>query len=75
MLTFIPIRGFFSKLLDKVFDLHIPGIGNISAAFGNLGNSVATVLILPAGQVFFFKTPGIDTEGNLAMQLTYKAEN
>jgi hypothetical protein len=33
------------------------------------------VIILPAGQVFFFKSPAIDSLGNLAMQLTYKAEN
>jgi hypothetical protein len=74
-LTFFSDKGFFTKLLDNVFDLHIPGIGNVGAAFGNLAGSVATVLVLPAGQVFFFKSPSIDTQGNLAMQLTYKAEN
>jgi len=74
-LTFFQDKGFFSNLIDKAFDLHTPGIGNVGAVFNNLGNSIGTVIILPAGQVFFFKTPAIDSLGNLAMQLTYKAEN
>ncbi|HVY57262.1 MAG TPA: hypothetical protein VHA77_05370 [Xanthobacteraceae bacterium] len=68
-------KGFFSKLLDAVFDLRIPGLGDLNAAFGNIGGSIGTVLILPAGQVFWFKTPSIDHQANLALQLTYKAEN
>lgn len=68
-------KGLFSKLLAKVFDTPIPGIGDVGTAIGNVGNSVSTVVVLPAGQVFFFKNPSIDTEGNLALQLTYKSEN
>jgi hypothetical protein len=74
-LTLFASNGFFSKLFDDLMDLHIPGIGNVGAAFSNLSNSVSAVLVLPAGQVFFFKTPGVDSDGNLSMQLTYKSEN
>ncbi|MDF3834179.1 hypothetical protein P3W85_14615 [Cupriavidus basilensis] len=74
-LTLFLDGNFFSNLFDDLLNLHIPGIGNFTDCLGNLTNSVSTVLVLPAGQVFFFKTPGIDNEGNLSMQLTYKAEN
>lgn len=74
-LTALTDKDFLSKLLDAVFDLRIPGLGDLNVAFANLGSSISTVLILPAGQVFWFKTPSIDHEGNLALQLTYKAEN
>jgi|CXWL01.1.fsa_nt_gi hypothetical protein len=74
-LTFFSDKGFFSNLLDGVMGLPVPGIGNLGTAFGNLTNSVSTVLVLPAGQVFFFKVPGIDADGNLSMQLTYKTES
>jgi hypothetical protein len=67
--------GFFGNLLADLFSVDIPGLGDISVAIGNLGNSVSTVLMLPAGQVFYFRNPSTDLEGNLAMLLTYKSEN
>lgn len=68
-------QGFFTKLFDDLMDLHIPNIGNIGAAFGNISNAVRTTILLPGGQVFYFKTPSIDPEGNFYLQLTYKSEN
>jgi hypothetical protein len=67
--------GFFGNLLADVFSVSVPGLGDVSVAIGNLGNSVSTVLMLPAGQVFYFRNPATDLEGNLAMLLTYKSEN
>jgi hypothetical protein len=66
--------GFFTKLFDDLLDIRVPGIGNIGLALQNLGNSVATVIILPAGQVFFFKNPSADPEANLSLGLTFKSE-
>ncbi|MDV7699265.1 hypothetical protein N6B72_20280 [Chryseobacterium soli] len=68
-------QNFFSKLFDDLMDLKIPKIGNIGNAFVNISNSARTTILLPGGQVFFFKTPSIDTEGNFYLQLTYKSEN
>ena len=65
---------FFTKLFDDLLDVRVPGIGNIGLALQNLGNSVSTVIILPAGQVFFFKNPSADPEANLSLGLTYKSE-
>ena len=67
--------GFFEKLFDSLMDLHIPGIGDLSLALGSLGNTVATAVMLPAGQVFFFKNPSSDVQANFGLELTYKSEN
>ncbi|MFY7669810.1 hypothetical protein ACOSP6_01850 [Tenacibaculum sp. MEBiC06402] len=68
-------QGFFTKLFDDLMDLKIPNIGNIGQAFSNLSNSVRSTVLLPAGQVFYFKNPSIDNEGNFYLQLTYKSEH
>lgn len=68
-------HGFFTKLLDGLMGTQIPGLGDVSVAFGNLGAAVDTVVMLPAGQVFYFKNPMADAEGNLSMLLTYKSQN
>ena len=65
---------FFIKLFGDLLDTKIPGIGNLSLAMGSLGASVSTAVILPAGQVFFFKNVAGDAEGNLNLELTYKSE-
>ena len=74
ILTLDLSHGFFSKLFDDLLNIQVPGIGNIGLALQNLGNSVATVIVLPAGQVFFFKNPSADPEANLSLGLTYKSE-
>ena len=74
-LTFFADKGFFGNLLADLFSTNIPGLGDISVAIGNLGDSVSTVLMLPAGQVFYFRNPSTDLEGNLAMLLTYKSQD
>jgi len=73
--TYFLDQGAFTRLLDGVFDLHTPGIGNLGAVFGNLSNVLQNVIILPAGQVFFFRNPASDPEANLSLELTYKSEN
>lgn len=66
--------GFFTTLFDALLAVPVPGIGNIGGALQNLGSSVGTVIVLPAGQVFFFKNPSADPEANLSLGLTYKSE-
>ncbi|PWW02922.1 hypothetical protein DFQ01_108201 [Paenibacillus cellulosilyticus] len=75
VLTFFSAGDFFHDLFDQVFKLDIPGIGDIGNVFGNLSNVCQTTIMLPAGQVFFFKNPSADNEGNFMLELTYKAEN
>lgn len=61
--------------LDSVFDLQIPGLGSLGDLFGTLGNTINPVVLLPAGNEFFFKNPAIDANANLSAELTYKAED
>ncbi|QDW27170.1 hypothetical protein [Pedobacter sp. KBS0701] len=68
-------QGFFTGLFDGLLDLHIPQIGNMGVAFGNLSNAVRTTILLPGGQVFYFKTPFIDSEANFYLSLTYKTDH
>jgi hypothetical protein len=65
---------FFTTLFDELLAVRLPGVGDIASAFQNLGRSVGTVVVLPAGKVFFFKNPAIDPQGNLSMGLTYKSQ-
>jgi hypothetical protein len=67
---------FFRTLIDLVLDQIAisPEIGNLAVVMGNLGNSLSTVLLLPAGQEFFFKNPAADSEANLYLELTYKSD-
>jgi hypothetical protein len=75
VITFFSAEDFIDDLFDRVFNLNIPGIGNIGEVFGNLPNVCKTTIVLPAGQVFYFKNPSADKEGNFMVELTYKAEN
>lgn len=68
-------QGYFTKLFEKAFAAPVPDVGTVSTAFGNLGNTISTVLILPAGSVYYFKNPTIDVDANLSMLLTYKSDN
>jgi hypothetical protein len=63
--------NFFNDLIS----VNVPGVGDITLAFSDMGDSISTVLILPAGQVFFFKNPAIDSDANLSLLLTYKSDN
>jgi hypothetical protein len=74
-LTAMQDKGFFGNLFAGLMSVSPPGIGDVSVAFGQLGNLAQTAVMLPAGQVFFFKSPASDSEANLAMQLTYKSES
>jgi hypothetical protein len=60
--------------ISDVFDTKIPGLGDLSNIFTNLGSALGNTLLMPAGGVFFFKNPSIDPEGNIAIELTYKAQ-
>ncbi len=68
-------QGLLSKLFEDAFVIQVPGIGDVGVVFGNMINSIGNVIILPAGQVFFFKNPASDALGNFYLELTYKSEN
>lgn len=42
--------------------------------FANLSNNVNSVVLLPAGQVFFFSDPTMDNLGNMSIELEYKSD-
>lgn len=71
-LTGFQDKFFFTKLFDSVLDLH-PNVGNAAVALNSLPGAVQNVVILPAGQVFFFKDVAADPQGNLSLELSYKS--
>ncbi len=68
-------HGFFSNLFAAAFSVDVGSVGNIGVVMGNLGQTVAAVLLLPAGNVFFIKNPAADIDANLYLDLTYKSES
>jgi hypothetical protein len=64
-------NGFFKNLFGNLLSTPIPGVGDISVAFTNFGKTLPAAVLLPAGQVFFFKNPAFDNEGNFSLELTY----
>jgi hypothetical protein len=73
-LTGFKDKFLFTRLFDSILDLH-PNIGNLGVALSNLPDAVQNAVILPAGQVFFFKNVASDAEGNLSLELSYKSES
>lgn len=71
------ISGFAGGVasLSNVLEIHVPGLGDVSNLFSNLGSSIAPAVLMPAGDEFFYKNPAIDPEGNLYPELTYKSES
>lgn len=67
--------GFLGRLFEELLSIKTPGIGKPEVVLRNLGKAGPGAIMLPAGQVFFFKNPSLDSEGNFALQLTYKSEN
>lgn len=66
--------GFFTRLFETLLTVSVPDIGNVGAALQALGGSVGSAIVMPAGQVFFFKNPSVDPLANLSVGLTYKSE-
>lgn len=66
---------YFMNLFAEVFGVKIEGVGDIGDVLGELGATVNTVLLLPAGNVFFIKNPTADTIANFYLELTYKSEH
>jgi hypothetical protein len=67
--------GVISQLFVMLMATPVPGLGDLRTALGNLPGSFNSMFMLPAGDVFLFKKPGCDAEGNLSMQLTYQADH
>jgi hypothetical protein len=67
--------GFFTKLFENLMTVNIPGIGSLEIAFANIGQSLTSNVLMPAGQTFFFKDPSIDPQGNFYLDLTYKTSH
>ncbi len=68
-------HNYIGNALASLMSVSVPGIGDVSVALGSLGDSVGPAILLPAGQVFFFKSPSADPYGNLTMDLTYKSQS
>ncbi len=66
--------GFFTELFESLLSVSVPDIGNVGAALQALGSSVGSAIVMPAGQVFFFKNPSVDPLANLSVGLTYKSQ-
>ncbi len=64
--------GFFGTTLGNALSVDIPGVGDLDVAMNHLAESVANVIVLPAGDVFDFSHPTSDVNGNLALDLTYR---
>ncbi len=48
---------------------------DLNKVFDGISNSLKKSIILPSGQLFYFKNPSIDSAGNFYLQLTYKSQN
>lgn len=70
--------GFTQNLGDKLaaaMSVDIPDIGDLDMMVGNISNAPKQTVLLPAGDEFYFKNPGIDSEGDFMLELTYKSRN
>jgi hypothetical protein len=66
---------YFTNLFADVFGVKIDNVGDIGDVLGDMGATINTVLLLPAGNVFFIKNPMADPVANLYLELTYKSEH
>jgi hypothetical protein len=60
-------------ILDNISNSVETQINAMLASFQQGLNGIANHLVLPAGEVFFFKNVQFDTYGNLVMDITYKS--
>lgn len=60
--------------IGKVFEVKAQKLPNFNDIVPNLSTISNSMIILPAGQVFFFKNPMLDEEGNLYCDISYKTE-
>ncbi|ABX04838.1 MAG TPA: hypothetical protein DEF47_08365 [Herpetosiphon sp.] len=67
--------NFFANLFANAFGIHIDSIGNIGVVLGDIGTTINTALILPAGNVFFISNPTADPLANFYLELHYKSEH
>ncbi|KAK3672969.1 hypothetical protein LTR78_007079 [Recurvomyces mirabilis] len=67
-------NNFFQNLFNNLLVPTASGIFNPVSALGSTGTTVNGSLLLPAGQIFFFKNPSADADGNVSLELTYKTE-
>jgi hypothetical protein len=66
---------FLGRIIDNALTLNLPGLPDVSAAFSNMDSSMRATIMLPAGDVFYFKSPSTDAELNLGVPLTYKTQS
>lgn len=72
--------GMFGLFLDGIFGTSILAQDRLQAkprvddVISGLGLSINGMIILPAGQVFFYRNPWLDQDGNLYCDLSYKSE-
>jgi hypothetical protein len=71
--TLIAGDGWLSNLLMDGLDVSIEEFGDIGEVFENLSGSAETILMLPAGDTFFFSNPRIDGAGHLGLDLVFKS--
>jgi hypothetical protein len=64
--------GYFTNMLSDAMRLGTPGIGDLNLAMNGLSDTVSSVVMLPAGQVFNFQNPSSDQDGNIVLQLKYQ---
>jgi hypothetical protein len=67
--------NFFANLFANAFGINIGSIGNIGLVLGDIGTTINTALILPAGNVFFISNPTADPLANFYLELHYKSEH
>lgn len=65
----------FGPLIDDLLKFDAPELASLENIFTSSPDYIPSGVLLPAGQVFFFKTPSVDKEANLYIQLEYKSEN
>ncbi len=66
---FMNDRGFFEGLISNALKINTPDIGNVSNIFGHFGDTIQSFVMLPAGDVFFFKNPRLDPQLNFYLDL------
>ncbi|SKA41704.1 hypothetical protein SAMN04488128_105493 [Chitinophaga eiseniae] len=68
-----PGGALFEVILHSMSGATDVGQVKVKDAFANLSNSINTTILLPGGNIFYFKNPAIDDEGNFSLLLTYKS--
>ncbi len=64
--------GYFSNLILSALSTHVGSFGNVDVALRNIGHSVSTMVLLPAGGNFTLQKPMADRLGNFYLDLSLK---